>query len=163
MRNRSPSSHAEMVLSPSGFVCAKTRKTRPSDWRKRVLKGPWINLVWNWRKLGISACGRKAAESLDLVPSEVFAHPDMISPHPELAEYYRLMAFLPKKGQAKIRSDPGPKETLAFCRFVNRYLSCLVTAAAKASRQTRINPIFAVAGKKQVTGRDPHDSFPNNY
>jgi hypothetical protein len=149
MRHKAPSKHAEIVLSPSGFVCAKNRYTRPSDWRKKALKGAWNNLVWNWRKLRISASGRKAADSLELVPSEVFAHPDMIYKHPELADYYRLMAFLPKKGPAKISFDPGQKETLAFCRFVNRYLSCLVTAAAKASRQTRINPVFAVAGKKQ--------------
>jgi hypothetical protein len=145
-----------MVLAPSGFVCAKSHETRPSDWRKRVFKGPWNNLVWNWRKLGISAFGRKAAERLELVPSEVFAHPDMICEHPELAEYYRLMAFLPKKGPAKIRLDPGRKETLAFCRFVNKYLSCLVAGAAKASRETRINPILAAAGKEQAERHGPY-------
>jgi len=149
MPNNAASKFAKRVFSPSGFVWPTSGKARPSDWRKKALKGSWNNLVWNWRKLGISAVGRKAADSLELVPSEVFAHPDMIYKHPELAEYYRLMAFLPKKGKAKISSDPGAKEALAFCKFVNRYLSSVVLGAAKASRQTRVNPIVAVAGKKQ--------------
>jgi hypothetical protein len=79
----------------------------------------------------------------------VFAHPDVISAHPELAEYYRLMAFLPKKGLAQIGTGAGTRDKVAFCRFVNRRLSSLVGAAAKASRESRINPILGGAAKKQ--------------
>jgi hypothetical protein len=139
-------------------VWPKSVVARPEAWRKAAHSASWNNLAWSWTKLGISASGRKAAESLELTPSEVFAHPDMISAHPEMSDYYRLMAFLPKKGLARIRLDPGPKETLAFCRFVNRYLSCLVTAAAKASRQSRLNPILDGAGKKQGNWEDHYFS-----
>jgi hypothetical protein len=105
--------------------------------------------VWNWRRLGISGRGREAAESLELIPSEVFAHPYVIFAHPELVEYYRLVAFLPKKGMAQFASRSGFLDVVAFCRFVNRCSSLLIVAAAKAGRESRLNPIFAGAAKEQ--------------
>jgi hypothetical protein len=72
-----------------------------------------------------------------------------------MSEYYRLMAFLPKKGLAQIKSHASAKDTVAFCSFVNRSLSTLVVAAANASRESRLNPIFAGAAKQQGKWVDP--------
>jgi hypothetical protein len=124
-------------------------------WRKAARHGAWSNLVWNWKKLGISTSGREAAQNLEMAPSDMFAHPDIISEHPEMAEYYRLMAFLPKKGLPKITARTGTKEKAAFCSLVNRSLSRLVVAAANASREGRLNPILAGAAKQQGSWVDP--------
>jgi hypothetical protein len=146
---------AEKAFSPSGFVWAKSSGFRPEDCRKLARRASFESLVWNWKRLGISARGREAAESLEFAPSEVFAHPDVMSAHPELAEYYRLMAFLPKKGLPKIKSRAGTQDTLPFCRFLNRRLSSLISVAAKVSRENRLNPIFVGAAKQQGNWPDP--------
>ena len=144
-----PSKFGERTLLNSGFVWPRRLVARPWHWRKVAHRGLWSNLVWKWDKFGISASGRAAAKRLELFPSQVFAHPDIISEHPEMSEYYRLMAFLPKRGLPQIKSPAGTKEIVTFCRVVNRRLSCLVAAAAKASGQNRLNPILAGAGKIQ--------------
>lgn len=136
-------------------ISAEMPDARIRDWRKRARSASWNNLIWDWSRLGISASGREAAESLEFAPSEVFAHPDVISAHPELADYYRLMAGLPKKSLDQTPSRSAAKDTVALCRFMNGHLSSSLTVAAKASRESRLHPIFAEAAKQQGNWPDP--------
>ncbi len=159
MPNKIPSKRAERTLSKSGFVWPKSIVARPMVWRKVAHTGSWNNLVWKWTTLGISSSGCNAAERLELFPSEVFAHPDLIAAHRGMSDYYRLMAFLPKKGLPKITTRAGSKEIVLFCKLVNQRLSFLVAAAARASRRNRFNPIIAGAGSNQHNWED-HWRFP---
>ncbi len=137
---------AERYLARAGFFWRKVRDSRFKDWQKRAHSAAWANVVWNWSELGISETARKAAENLGFVPSEVFAHPDIIAAHPELLDYYRLMACLSKKGLAQIKSGALTKNKLALCRLLNGFLSSLLAITAKASREGLLNTIFAEAG-----------------
>jgi hypothetical protein len=146
MSNRVQTELAERYLARAGFFWQKVRDSRFRDWQKRARSAAWKNLVWNWNELGISESGREAAESLEFVPSEVFAHPDIISAQPELIDYYRLMACLPKKGLAQIKSEAAVNDKLALCRLLNGFLSSLLAITAKANREGLLNTIFAEAG-----------------
>jgi hypothetical protein len=139
---------AERYLLRSVLFWRKVRDSRFRDWQKRARSAAWKNLVWNWSELGISESARLAAESLEFVPSEVFAHPDIISADPELEGYYRLMACLPNKGMAQIKSAAARKDPLTLCRFLNGFLSSLLSLTAKASRESLLNTIFAEAGSE---------------
>lgn len=137
---------AQRYLSRSGFFWRRVRDSRFGDWQKQVRKASWRTLVWNWEDLGISDVGREAAQNLEFFPSEVFAHPDILAAHPELADYYRLLACLPNKGLAQIKSVAAPLTTLSLCRLLNGFLSSLLATTVKASRENLLNTIFAEAG-----------------
>jgi hypothetical protein len=137
---------AERYLLRSGFYWRKVRDSRFKDWQKKARSASWKNLVWNWSELGISEAARVAADALEFVPCEVFAHPDILSAHPELADYYRFLACLPNKGLAQIKSSGAPLDRLAMCRLLNGFLSSLLTTTAKASRESLLNTMFAEAG-----------------
>jgi hypothetical protein len=137
---------AERYLARAGFFWQKVRDSRFKDWQKRARSAAWKNIVWNWSELGISESAREAAQTLEFVPSEVFAHPDIITAHPELIDYYRLMACLPKKGLAQIKSSAATRNKLALCQLLNGFLSSLLAITAKASREGLLNTIFAEAG-----------------
>src|SRR3989442_11707421 len=62
-----------------------------------------ITLAWNWKDLGISPDAKNAADKLGLVPTEIFAHPEVVAKNATLLRYYRLLACLPAKGLAQIR------------------------------------------------------------
>ncbi|MGD1083520.1 MAG: hypothetical protein ABSA47_02070 [Verrucomicrobiota bacterium] len=140
---------SEKRLSLPGFLLPKSGGAKLGDWQKMARGASWNNLVWKWRRFGISDCARRAAEDLDLLPSEVFAHPDLMATHPELAGYYSFVASLPRKGRVSAKCPADTSARLAFCRLVNRSSSSLLTTAAKLSRESRFNPIFAGAAKKQ--------------
>jgi hypothetical protein len=87
-----------------------SRDAKFAKWQREARSASWRNLVWRWEELGISQEARETAERLGLVPSEVFAHPDVIMQNPDLQKYYRLVACLPAKGMAQIRIK-GAKRT----------------------------------------------------
>jgi hypothetical protein len=137
---------AERYLSRAGFYWRRVRDSRFGIWQKQARSASWQNLVWNWSELGISDAAREAADSLGFVPGEVFAHPEILAARPELADYYRLLACLPNKGLAQIKSGAVPLNAIALCRLLNGFLSSLLTTTAKASRESLLNAIFAEAG-----------------
>jgi hypothetical protein len=103
-------------------------------------------LVWDWEAFGITPTARAAAERLGFVPSEVFAHPDVLAASPELEDYYRLLACLPNKGLAQISLGADKGNRAALCKRLNRILSCLLATNAKTNRERLLNTIFAEAG-----------------
>ncbi len=137
---------AERYLSRAGFFWRQVRDSRFIDWQKQARNASWKTLVWNWSELGISDAGREGAQHLGFVAIEVFAHPDILSAHPELAEYYRLMACLPNKGLAQIKSGAPSHDTIALCRLLNGFLSSLLATTVKASRESLLYTVFAEAG-----------------
>jgi hypothetical protein len=139
---------AARYLLRSVMFWRSVRDSRFRDWQKRARSAAWKNLVWDWNELGISESAREAADSLEFVPSEVFAHPAIISADPELAGYYRLLACISGKGMAQMKSATATKDPLAFCRFLNGFLSSLLPLAAKASRESLLHTIFAEAGSE---------------
>ena len=141
-------------LSHSGFIWPSTWDARFRNWQKLACSATWSNLIWDSRKLGISTSGREAAISLGFYPSQVFAHPDVLSAYPELSEYYRLMACLSKESVGQFGPRSPAKVPLAQCRFLNWHLSYWLNVAAKASRDSRFNPIFVAAAKQQGNWAD---------
>jgi len=146
MTNHVQTELAERYLARAGFFWRKVRDSRFRDWQKRARGAAWKNVAWNWSELGISESARQAAQALEFVPSEVFAHPDIISAHPELIDYYRLMACLSGKGLSQIKSRAFTKDKVALCRLLNGFLSSLLTITAKVNREGLLNTIFAEAG-----------------
>jgi hypothetical protein len=139
---------AERYLARAGFFWRRVRDSRFGILQKQARSASWQNLLWNWSELGISEGAREAADHLGFVPAEVFAHPDILAASPELADYYRLLACLPNKGLAQIKSRSVPLDNIALCRLLNGFLSSLLTTTAKASRESLLHAIFAEAGSE---------------
>jgi hypothetical protein len=139
---------AARYLLRSVLFWRRVRDSRFREWQRRARSAAWKNVVWDWSELGISEKARTVADSLEFIPSEVFAHPDIISADPELAGYYRLMACIPNKGIAQITSAAARNDPLMFCRFLNGFLSSLLALAAKPNRENLLNTIFAEAGSE---------------
>jgi hypothetical protein len=71
--------------------------------------------------LGISSEAKAAADNLGLVPSEIFAHPEVVAENPNLLKYYRLLACLPAKGLAQIRKKSTKASRVQdICILLNR-------------------------------------------
>src|SRR5205823_3253718 len=77
------------------------RDAKFARWQQEARSAAWRNLQWSWDELGISDDARQVAERLGFVPSEVFAHPEVLRKSPDLQKYYRLLACLPAKGLAR--------------------------------------------------------------
>lgn len=146
MANHVQSELEERYRARAGFFWQKVRDSRFKDWQKLARGAAWKNLVWNWSEIGISEAAREAAKTLEFVPSEVFAHPDIILAHPDLIDYYRLMACLPKKGLAQINPGAAARNNAVVCRLLNGFLSSLLVITAKTSREGLLHTIFAEAG-----------------
>jgi hypothetical protein len=136
----------ECYKARSAFFWRKVRASPFKDWQRQARSATWKNLVWDWEALGITPMARAAADRLGFVPSEVFAHPEVLSASPELEDYYRLLACLPNKGLGQIRSSAERGKRMDLCRLLNSMLSSLLAAAAKASRESLLHTIFAEAG-----------------
>lgn len=136
----------ERYLARSGFFWQQVRDSSFKDWQKKARGASWQNLSWDWDELGITLVARQAAERLGFVPSEVFAHPEVLAASPELLNYYRLLACLPNKGLGQIKSKAEAAEKIGVCKLLNRILSSLLGTTAKASRESLLNTIFAEAG-----------------
>jgi hypothetical protein len=136
----------ERYLARSGFFWRHVRDARFNEWQLRARDASWENLIWNWEQLGISTVARETARRLKFVPSEVFAHPEVLAASPELLDYYRLLACLPNKGLAQISSAQERESRLELCKLLNEIISSLLGTTAKASRESLLNTIFAEAG-----------------
>lgn len=116
--------------------------------QKAARAATWKNLVWNWAGLGVSIEGRAAAERLGFVPTEVFAHPEVLKAKPKLLEYYRLLACLPNKGLSQIKAKTKGRQTGDVCILLNQFLSSLLASAVSVNRDGLLNTIFAEAGSE---------------
>jgi hypothetical protein len=136
----------DSYLARSGFFWRQVRDARFNEWQLRARDASWENLIWNWEELGITEVARETAKRLKFVPSEIFAHPDVLAASPQLLGYYRLLACLPNKGLAQIRSTVEKGDRIEICKLLNGILSSLLGTTAKASRESLLNTIFAEAG-----------------
>jgi hypothetical protein len=136
----------ERYLARSGFFWRNVRDSRFKEWQLLARDASWDNLIWNWEDLGITEVARETAKRLNFVPSEVFAHPDVLATSPDLFNYYRMLACLPKKGLAQTGSSIKKTDKTELCKLLNRILSSLLGTTAKASRESLLNTIFAEAG-----------------
>jgi hypothetical protein len=136
----------ERYAARSGFFWRHVRDSHFKEWQTEARNATWANLVWEWEALGITPAVRAAAKRLEFVPSEIFAHPEVLAACPELENYYRLLACLPNKGLAQIRSKTQRGNRADLCKLLNRILSSLLGTTAKASRESLLNTIFAEAG-----------------
>jgi hypothetical protein len=116
------------------------------DWQRKARSASWQNLKWDWDQLGVTLIARQTADRLGFVPSEVFAHPEVLAASPELVEYYRLLACLPNKGLSQIKSKTEASSKMGTCKLLNRILSSLLGTTAKASKESLLHTIFAEAG-----------------
>ena len=71
----------ERYLKRAALFWKFTRDAKLAALQKEARSASWNNLSWNWRELGISPEGKSAADNLGLVPSEIFAHPEVIAKH----------------------------------------------------------------------------------
>lgn len=108
----------------------------------------WRNLVWDWQVLGITPAGKSAAEAFGFVPTEVFAHPQVLAEHPKLFEYYRMLACLPKKGLAQIKAAYKIKDYAGQCALFNNFISELLSNATQVTRDLTLRTLFAEAGSE---------------
>lgn len=126
-----------------------TRDAKLAQLQKQARSASWRNLEWNWTKLGITAEARAAADKLGLVPSEVFAHPDAVGKNEALLKYYRLLACLPGKGLAQIRKKSAKSSRVEdTCILLNQFLSRLIVATGRTSRETLLGTMHAEAGSE---------------
>jgi hypothetical protein len=108
----------------------------------------WKKLDWDWEALGITPAAKAAAESFGFVPTEVFAHPTVIQEHPELFDYYRLLACLPNKGLSQIKTVKKPKDFASRCILLNGFISELLSSSSRINRHVILRTIFAEAGSE---------------
>jgi hypothetical protein len=91
---------------------------------------------------------RKAAENLGFVPSEVFAHPDVIKQAPELFDYYRMLACLPAKGLSQIFSRAADRSMEAKCARLNSMIGELLETAYELPPDRILHTLYAEAGSE---------------
>jgi hypothetical protein len=133
-------------MARSGFFWRQVRDSHFKDWQRQARSATWKNLVWDWEALAITPMARAAADRLGFVPSELFAHPEVLAASPELEDYYRLLACLSNKGLAQIRSAAHKGNRAELCKLLNGILSSLLGTNSNASRESLLNTIFAEAG-----------------
>ena len=129
----------------SGFFWRKVANSSFKRWQRKARSATWRNLAWDWELLGITSAARAAADRLGFVPSEVFAHPDVIVASPELED---TIGFLPACRKQGIGADQfkwrkGQPDRL--CKLLNRILSYWLPPA-RASQRVLLNTMFAEAG-----------------
>jgi hypothetical protein len=117
MAEHLPLALEERYMARSGFFRRRVRDAQFEDWQRQALSATWRNLVWDWEALDITPAARAAADRLGFVPSEVFAHPEILAISPELEDYYRLLACLPNKGLAQINSSVEKGDRAALCKL----------------------------------------------
>jgi len=108
----------------------------------------WQNLTWDWAALGVTEEAVAAARSFGFVPTEVFAHPAAIDGQPELLEYYRLLACLPRKGLAQIRAKAESRDNATQCVLLNSLISKLLAKSTQVTREIILRTVFAEAGSE---------------
>jgi hypothetical protein len=108
----------------------------------------WKKLDWDWEALGITPAGRAAAESFGFVPTEVFAHPTVVQEHPELLDYYILLACLPNKGLSQIKTNKKVKDFASRCVLLNNFISELLSSSSRLNRHITLHTVFAEAGSE---------------
>jgi hypothetical protein len=139
----------ERYLRRAALFWKFTRDAKLAQLQKEARSASWRNLEWDWKKLGINAEARAAADKLGLVPSEIFAHPEVIRKNEALLKYYRLLACLPGKGLAQIRKKSEKSSRVEdTCILLNQFLSRLVVAAGRTSRETLLGTMHAEAGSE---------------
>lgn len=139
----------ERYLKRAALFWKFTRDAKLAALQKEARSASWKNLKWNWKSLGISGEGRAAAEKLGLVPSEIFAHPEVVRKNDAMLKYYRLLACLPGKGLAQIRKkSTGSSRLEDTCVLLNQFLSRLVVATGRTSRETLLATMHAEAGSE---------------
>ena len=147
----------DRYLKRSSLFWKFSRDARFANWQKQARSAAWNALDWNCELLGITDEGKAAAERLGFVPSEVFAHPQVIQKKPELFEYYRLLACLSNKGFGQIKKHLGLSRKLSgsqenyqieLCKLLNKFLSNALAHTASANREALIRTIFAEAGSE---------------
>src|SRR5207247_1458941 len=137
---------SDRYLKRSRLFWKFARDAKFAKWQQEARNATWQNLQWDWPKLGISAEAKQVAERLGFVPSEVFAHPEVLKTNPDLQTYYRLLACLPAKGVAQIRIK-GQREdrVLNACLLMNRFLSELLIQTGRTSRELLLRTVYAEA------------------
>jgi XcyI restriction endonuclease len=139
----------ERYLKRAALFWKFTRDAKLAHLQKEARSASWKNLKWNWTELGISADARTAADKLGLVPSEIFAHPEVVAKNPDLLKYYRLLACLPAKGVAQIRKKSTKLSRISdLCVLLNQFLSRLVVATGSTNRETLLGTMHAEAGSE---------------
>jgi hypothetical protein len=136
----------ELFLARSRSFWNCIQASRFEELRQMAQSAMWRNLVWDWDELFISNLARQAAQLLDFVPSEVFAHPRALADAPELEEYYRLLACLSANKLAQIISVDGGLTPIALSRFLNVVISSRLEGMAIGSRQSLLYSTFAGEG-----------------
>ncbi len=144
--------HSELTdryLKRASLFWKFSRDAKFAKWQREARSASWRNLVWRWEELGVSQEARETAERLGLVPSEVFAHPEVILQNPDLQKYYRLVACLPAKGMAQIRVKGAKKDRLlSICILLNRFLSHLLLQTGRTTREILLRTMYAEAGSE---------------
>jgi hypothetical protein len=139
----------DRYLKRSALFWKFARDAKFSKWQRDARSAAWQQLDWNWEALGISEEGKQVATRLGFVPSEVFAHPEVLGANPELQNYYRLLACLPAKGLAQIKiKGERQNRLLNLCILLNRFVSKLLIQAGRTSRELLLRTIYAEAGSE---------------
>jgi hypothetical protein len=133
----------EQFLSRSRSFWHCSQASRFEELRKMAHSAMWRNLVWDWEELCISNQARQAAQLLDFVPSEVFAHPQALADASELEEYYRVLACLSANKLAQIISPNGRHSPFALCKLINVIVSSRLEGMVIGSRQSLLYTTFA--------------------
>jgi hypothetical protein len=144
--------HTELTdryLKRASLFWKFSRDAKFAKWQREARAASWCQLRWQWEQFGISPEAREAAERQGFVPTEVFAHPEVIRKNPDLQKYYRLLACLPAKGLGQIRIH-GAKEDrlLNLCILLNRFLSRLLLQTGRTDREILLRTIYAEAGSE---------------
>jgi hypothetical protein len=134
----------EQFLARSRTFWQCIQASRFEELRQMAHSAIWRNLIWDWDELCISNLARQAAQLLDFVPSEVFAHPQALADAPELEEYYPILAGVSASKLAQIISaDEQQHNRPALSRFLNVVISTRLEGMATGGRQSLLYTKFS--------------------
>ena len=133
----------EQFLARPRTFWHRNQASRFEELRQTAHSAMWRNLVWDWDELCVSNLALQAAQHLEFVPSDVFAHPQALADTPELGEYYRILACLSANRFAQFILVEEKNRPFALSRFLNVVITARLEGMVIGSTQSLLYTKFA--------------------
>lgn len=104
----------------------RIQRESPQRWLNTVKGIDKSSIKWDLDALGIQDLAAEKVRAAGIPFHYVFCHPDILSQHPELEDYYRNLTALSKKGLSQLfagQNLSGEKRNNAVARAFNEILS----------------------------------------
>ncbi len=140
-------------LLRSRFLSYRIRERADIRTRKIIEEFPGRLDYSDKTGLMISEDAWDCVEKIKIAPRLVFAHPDLLSSHPQVSLYYRGLSLLSQKRVGGVaewewgkRKNVAPEKVLSVCRIYNVAISSIIEGATDWTLDDGYRNIVATIG-----------------